>query len=802
MTWRADPPAGRSESIARLQGQVEPDGQNQNQFSSSQHPGSVGVGSNDNRNGTTGRPSSQGGLPSAAMYVQSHPSAHHGMSGMGMSMMNPPMHGAPVGGHQQSPYGNIMQDHVGRAFAHHGTVPQHHPAQSSMLYNAMRTNDQAMQQSAQHLAVASPGMIATVGGGHVTMPTAHSAGQAAAAAHMSMIGAQPHTMVPPHSGDFRARLQQMAPATELPQSYVPASAKRPALTEAAPEGDNIPNKRQKANPEPADMDDSIFADPPADQLQNSPTVKEPKQDVKASKRRRDVPSPVMGYPFVEYPMPMLEITFPTNLKVHRNPFHSTYYPLRFRRRTRKGIAPKIPLDMNHQVFANPEMTSPLIQTPGQVLSAHRAVPQGNMNETGSSKKKKSKKSKKSGKGDPAEPPEGGASGGNGPTEPPAPPPPRIPISQQNFKAAKEIAFAKRTIDSLLDLSLVLPEEQTFWLGKELWIFTIQQLQYVVTHSGARDKLIVALARSPFVLRKLGVEVDTHTQTDVAKRGQGDAQAKTSTALAPPTTPAPPSPQGDSKPAAKTAVPTSDDKAPGSTTEAADMGSPPDPKEITEEGNNAVTGAASAAAVMIGGNTVGTDPPGDKVSTHEDAEAAGANTNTTSASASPVVEPAVTTAPAIVQSTPIPIVPPATPPVAKLASVPVVRPVTTAVAPRIAAPVVPSSTTPVQIVPSPGAPDAHTTDQTKRPPLPEGALELATALADEWKAELMDKRPDLMVQPVDEGLFRLDGPLSVLVPKLVSKFLQTIKIETARDFLSIKKTEASPVVRWPYQPCLT
>ena len=181
---------------------------------------------------------------------------------------------------------------------------------------------------------------------------------------------------------------------------------------------------------------------------------------------RGVPSPIYGFRERHLPSPLVELSFSTKLAVNRNPFQSTsqrpdssWILTRQQTSLRKLQSASISsceIATEQGVFDTPESESPIVLGKSEKYSLRK-----NKTTKGFSHKRSS-------------------------------------LARANFTSPKDVATANQVLAGLNGLSGVIPKKEAMWLGATLWIFTVEQLDCLLSRAGGRVResaLLQALARS-------------------------------------------------------------------------------------------------------------------------------------------------------------------------------------------------------------------------------------------------------------------------------------------------------------------
>ena len=283
---------------------------------------------------------------------------------------------------------------------------------------------------------------------------------------------------PPYTAALGSKKRPHAPpigaaaAAEQPEN----PSKKPK-TEPSSSAATIPPQPQFA-PRPSQVEaaSNIVSPPMRRAVQRpNPTKKSPGTTTTTRREPRNVPSPVFGYPYLEGPMPLFEYTFPSNLKVCRNPFHSATHRLKRRRRAKHTHAKKRRGRMDAGIFGDAIVIPKSLPVAVTASPSKKAINNSSHNNNNSSSNNSNNKKSEDNFG-----------------------PTRVKISSQTLTSPKDISFAQKTLKGLQDLSVVLSDEHARWLGKEHWIFTVQQLQHALTYDRSRVELLNSLAKSGLV----------------------------------------------------------------------------------------------------------------------------------------------------------------------------------------------------------------------------------------------------------------------------------------------------------------
>jgi hypothetical protein len=347
-----------------------------------------------------------------------------------------------------------------------------------------------------------------------------------------------------------------------------------------------------------------------------------------------------------------------------------------------------------------------------------------------------------------------------------------------FIAKKEQDAAMQTVSGKVDLLKILPEEDCRFLGENLWVFTLQQLECIINESGGtngsrnlRRELIDKLARSKLVNyhKEEGPEAGPNNSTakppggsvDVDEKGPVDSNqppsskpAMKGSSLAPPTSKSNESGDGlgpesqsqsavDVAPVASTAM-TSESGSETPVPASADIKSEFGIAEVP--GNPTVVAVPSPPPNSIGVTEVASSS--NTISKNLEDKTAEDKTDTKDESSSQVA----------------------------------------------------ASTTPIESAEKPnmnGSEKAPPSAETK-PKESESDkkyLEAAEVKLESWKSAIEEWRKESNTNDAAlmEEQFPLTGPLSCLLPVCALRFFASVPIKTAFDFLSIKKTETGVVI---------
>ena len=99
---------------------------------------------------------------------------------------------------------------------------------------------------------------------------------------------------------------------------------------------------------------------------------------------------------------------------------------------------------------------------------------------------------------------------------------RLPLDQMNFSSPKDTSTAKKLLAGIHHVGAIIPKKESMWLGKNLWVFTVEQLDYSLSApskkagGNAGQDLMQAVARGLLVRGNEASCAETkHSETKTA-----------------------------------------------------------------------------------------------------------------------------------------------------------------------------------------------------------------------------------------------------------------------------------------------
>lgn len=488
-------------------------------------------------------------------------------------------------------------------------------------------------------------------------------------------------------------------------SVIAPASKQPRI-ESLDESSGIVPREQKQVP----------PTPPRTGAETPPTLELEKTDAKHSMEifpgGRGVPSPTYGFKERSIPSPLVEMSFSSKLAPNRNPFMSRSHRPSATTDWRRGL----PLISSSDEFPSLDVSETSARD--VVKSAKGGLfdnPEAEEVCTLPRSRQKSKKKKGS------------------------PPRERLSLDKANFTSPKDCATATRLLARINSISGIVPRNEAMWLGTNMWIFTVEQLEYSLS----------ALSKSPN-----------------KEPGHDLLQCLACSALC------------GFKDAGVVEAETRPFKVPGNCSAKSSAVS-----RVAESENTTVSSADPAFASTAGATLRATPPtsksqiPQDKSGNSSDDEFAisvkclpcDINSNE-EANQKPRFKDNSAQGPVAGERTPIDVgfETPQTPHVND-----------DNVASR-------KGDAPVEAKYVNSIPSGDNTPSPKH-------LERAAAILERWRACVAKFRAGTDQKGTDT--FLLSGPIGQLLPKLVRQFLESVRVYTLLDFFSLKKTEASPLIAY-------
>lgn len=477
---------------------------------------------------------------------------------------------------------------------------------------------------------------------------------------------------------------------------------------------------------------------------------------------RGVPSPTMGVLQRYKKSPLMDINFVARLGINRNPFRtSTHTPIGAYDMIEKASPPGPPI-----ALSSAPISMHIGKSEGGGLFDSAAEIDIKIIEK--QKKKASKKKKPQFHHE------------------------RVPLAKVNFTSPKDANSAKKLMAGIHDLSQVIPTEDAMWLGRSLWIFTVEQLDYSLSapskSSGDRPgaDLAEAVALSCLVNAhggaKLRAQSSHNTKASNEKGVVHDIKAKDSEET--PGEPVPPS------------VETVQGGREGSKSDCAhdSAAAPQAPKTPPPKVTTSESDATPNEAPQNSGRftSEGPEEANLKPAAVQETPAKPAPTKSVDTAAAPhdegvVKSPSHSSEPGLAESH---------------NSGEVRKEVATTRDvddqdnnDRAKVPLQPSiPKTGDKDVTEKGTSAASAAAKPKKPPQRPSNEQLHRAweVLERWRASITKFKAGQIVVNSPK-IFLLSGPIGQLLPELVKQFLQTIRVTTVYDFFALKKTEASPLL---------
>jgi hypothetical protein len=473
---------------------------------------------------------------------------------------------------------------------------------------------------------------------------------------------------------------------------------------------------------------------------------------------RGVPSPTFGAMQRFTKSPLLDVTFCSKMAMNRNPFRtSTHKPVDVYDWTRKRSHGRVQeAVLSPRVLASPFTISVAKSETGGLFDSA----EGDGIASKPAKKPKVKKKKT------------------------FPIHQRVPLDKANFSSPKDTNLAKKLLAGIHDLTAILPMHEAMWLGKNMWIFTIEQLEFTVSSASTSDiKARRELWRAVALSKLIGGNERSVDEANTISPGISPIKSE----ITPSRTE---SSNGESTNSPLSSIPATKKVSDASTrlsTEDKVVGEGLMNGSGTNKSCNPLAGSgdyvkvikASAEASPEDGQENGTT----QSKTPEEIDESGGDSIAELLSRDPLGSVVKNTSTEEVSSGNVAHVEGAqsTEHAGHAQSVPAHTPKESAVQPILSAMV------------------ASMTNGESKEDNPSGIepsaekMGAASNMLARWRDTIVKYR--LEGDPESATQFLLSGPIGQLLPELVRLFLETVRITTMLGFFSLKKTEASPLIQY-------